>query len=86
MHDQQVNPFLHSRGHGHVFEVTLDLDLGEARISDVLDGTAEPTVMPADEILVAGGTQAGKTTLLELPGRRDSVGDRAPEFLQTPVN
>jgi hypothetical protein len=30
--------------------VTLDRDANEARIFDVLDGTAEPTVMSLDEL------------------------------------
>ncbi|MGN6576890.1 MAG: hypothetical protein ACTHKG_14510 [Nocardioides sp.] len=33
-----------------VFEVTLDRDANEPRIFDVLDGTAEPTVMSLDEM------------------------------------
>lgn len=34
----------------NVVEVTLDRDANEARIFDVLDGTAEPTVMSLDEL------------------------------------
>lgn len=34
----------------NVFEVTLDRDSNEARVFDVLDGTAEPTVMTLDEL------------------------------------
>jgi hypothetical protein len=34
----------------NIFEVTLDRDANEARIFDVLDGSAEPTVMSLDEL------------------------------------
>lgn len=34
----------------NVFEVTLDRDANEARVFDVLDGTAVPTVMSLDEL------------------------------------
>lgn len=34
----------------NVIEVTLDRDVNEARVFDVLDGTAEPTVMSLDEL------------------------------------
>ena len=34
----------------NVFEVTLDRDANEARVFDVLDGTADPTVLSLDEL------------------------------------
>lgn len=34
----------------NVFEVTLDRDANEARVFDVLDGTADPTFMSLDEL------------------------------------
>lgn len=34
----------------NAFEVTLDRDESEARVIDVLDGTAAPTVMSLDEL------------------------------------